>query len=130
MEIPDVVAMTKCDLPGIDAFRSELRLALGIDPDTAPRLVELSVPNQQGVDELWRVVSEVRDELGEAGIAERRRTGAAREAAAIVAARAGARVRAAMAADPDVQDALRRLDAGELDPLALVRYLERHTANG
>ena len=130
MEIPDVVAMTKCDLPGIDTFRSELRLALGIDPDTAPRLVELSVPNQQGVDELWRVVSEVRDELGEAGIAERRRTGAAREAAAIVAARAGARVRAAMAADPDVQDALRRLDAGELDPLALVRYLERHTANG
>ena len=130
MEIPDVVAMTKCDLPGIDTFRSELRLALGIDPDTAPRLVELSVPNQQGVDELWRAVTEVRAELGEAGVAERRRTGAAREAAAIVAARAGARVRAAMAADPDVQDALRRLEEGELDPLALVRYLERHTANG
>lgn len=130
MEIPDVVAMTKCDLPGIDAFRSELRLALGIDPDTAPRLVELSVPNQQGVDDLWRAISDVRDELGETGVAERRRQGAAAEAAAIVAARAGARVRAAMAADADVQDALRRLDAGDLDPLALVRYLERHTANG
>ena len=129
MEIPDVVAMTKCDLPGIDVFRSELRLALGIDPETAPRLVELSVPNQQGVDELWRVVTEVRDELGEAGVATRRREGAAREAAAIVAARAGARVRAAMAADADVQDALRRLETGELDPLALVRYLERHTAD-
>ena len=130
MEIPDVVAMTKCDLPGIDAFRSELRLALGIDPETAPRLVELSVPNRQGVDELWRAVAEVRDGLGEEGIARRRRDGAAREAAAIVAARAGARVRAAMLADPDVQDALRRLETGELDPLALVRYLERHTANG
>ena len=129
MEIPDVVAMTKCDLPGIDVFRSELRLALGIDPETAPRLVELSVPNQQGVDELWRVVTEVLDELGEAGVATRRREGAAREAAAIVAARAGARVRAAMAADADVQDALRRLETGELDPLALVRYLERHTAD-
>ena len=129
MEIPDVVAMTKCDLPGIDVFRSELRLALGIDPETAPRLVELSVPNQQGVDELWRVVTEVLHELGEAGVATRRREGAAREAAAIVAARAGARVRAAMAADADVQDALRRLETGELDPLALVRYLERHTAD-
>ena len=129
MEIPDVVAMTKCDLPGIDVFRSELRLALGIDPETAPRLVELSVPNQQGVDELWRVVTEVLDELGEVGVATRRREGAAREAAAIVAARAGARVRAAMAADADVQDALRRLETGELDPLALVRYLERHTAD-
>ena len=129
MEIPDVVAMTKCDLPGIDVFRSELRLAVGIDPETAPRLVELSVPNQQGIDELWRVVTEVLDELGEAGVATRRREGAAREAAAIVAARAGARVRAAMAADADVQDALRRLETGELDPLALVRYLERHTAD-
>ena len=129
MEIPDVVAMTKCDLPGIDVFRSELRLALGIDPETAPRLVELSVPNQQGVDELWRVVTEVLHELGEAGVATRRREGAAREAAAIVAARAGARVRAAMAVDTDVQDALRRLETGELDPLALVRYLERHTAD-
>jgi LAO/AO transport system kinase len=129
MEIPDVVAMTKCDLPGIDVFRSELRLAVGIDPETGPRLVELSVPNQQGIDELWRVVTEVLDELGEAGVATRRREGAAREAAAIVAARAGARVRAAMAADADVQDALRRLETGELDPLALVRYLERHTAD-
>ena len=129
MESPDVVAMTKCDLPGIDVFRSELRLALGIDPETAPRLVELSVPNKQGIDELWRVVTEVLDELGEVGVATRRREGAAREAAAIVAARAGARVRAAMAADVDVQDALRRLETGELDPLALVRYLERHTAD-
>jgi LAO/AO transport system kinase len=130
MEIPDIVAMTKCDLPGIDAFRSELRLALGIDPETAPRLVELSVPNQQGVDELWRVIGEVRAALGESGVAERRRAGLAREAAAIVAARAGARVRAAMAADPEVQEALRRLEAGDLDPLALVRYLEGHTAGG
>ena len=130
MEIPDVVAMTKCDLPGIDAFRSELRLALGIDPDTAPRLVELSVPNGQGVGDLWAAVTAVRDELGADGVAARRHAGAAREAAAIVAARAGARVRAAIDEDADVQDALRRMAAGELDPLALVRYLERHTAGG
>jgi hypothetical protein len=52
-----------------------------------------------------------------------------REAAAIVAARAGARARLAIAADPAVQEALERLVAGELDPLALVRFLERHTAD-
>lgn len=129
MEIPDVVALTKADLPGVDVFRSELRLALGIDPQTAPRLVELSVPNGQGVGELWGAVTVVLDELGPAGVAARRRAGAEREAAAIVAARAGARARLAIAADPAVQEALERLVAGELDPLALVRFLERHTAD-
>jgi LAO/AO transport system kinase len=129
MEIPDVVALTKADLPGVDMFRSELRLALGIDPQTAPRLVELSVPNGQGVGELWGAVTVVLDELGPAGVAARRRAGAEREAAAIVAARAGARARLAIAADPAVQEALERLVAGELDPLALVRFLERHTAD-
>jgi LAO/AO transport system kinase len=129
MEIPDVVALTKADLPGVDMFRSELRLALGIDPQTAPRLVELSVPNGQGVGELWGAVTVVLDELGPAGVAARRRAGAEREAAAIVAARAGARARLAIAADPAVQKALERLVAGELDPLALVRFLEGHTAD-
>ena len=129
MEIPDVVALTKADLPGVDVFRSELRLALGIDPQTAPRLVELSVPNGQGVGELWGAVTVVLDELGPAGVAARRRAGAEREAAAIVAARAGARARLAIAADPAVQEALERLAAGELDPLALVRFLEGHTAD-
>ena len=129
MEIPDVVALTKADLPGVDVFRSELRLALGIDPQTAPRLVELSVPNGQGVGELWGAVTVVLDELGPAGVAARRRAGAEREAAAIVAARAGARARLAIAADPAVQEALGRLVAGELDPLALVRFLEGHTAD-
>ena len=51
------------------------------------------------------------------------------EAAAIVATRAGARARLAIAADPAVQEALERLVTGELDPLALVRFLERHTAD-
>ena len=129
MEIPDVVALTKADLPGVDVFRSELRLALGIDPQTAPRLVELSVPNGQGVGELWGAVTVVLDELGPAGVAARRRAGAEREAAALVAARAGARARLAIAADPAVQEALERLVTGELDPLALVRFLERHTAD-
>ena len=129
MEIPDVVALTKADLPGVDVFRSELRLALGIDPQTAPRLVELSVPNGQGVGELWGAVTVVLDELGPAGVAARRQAGAEREAAAIVAARAGARARLAIAADPAVQEALERLVAGELDPLALVRFLEGHTAD-
>ena len=53
----------------------------------------------------------------------------AEQAAAIVAARAGARARLAIAADPAVQEALERLVTGELDPLALVRFLERHTAD-
>lgn len=130
MEIPDVVAMTKCDQPGIDAFRSELRLALSIDPERAPLLVEVVAPEGRGVGELWDAVESARDALGADGLAARRRAGAASEAAGTVAARAAARVRTAIGDDPAAQDALRRLEAGELDPLALVAFLERHTAGG
>ena len=129
MEIPDVVAMTKCDLPGVDVFRSELRLALSIDPDHAPLVVEVEAPAGRGVGELWDAVRAAREALGPDGIAARRRAGAAREAAGTVAARAAARVRDAIGDDPEAQEALRRLEAGELDPLALVRFLERHTAD-
>ena len=37
--------------------------------------------------------------------------------------------RMALAEDPAAQADLRRLEAGELDPLALVRQLERHTSD-
>ena len=127
MEIPDIVALTKCDLPGVDMFRSELRLALGIDPDKAPRLVEVSAPNQTGVDELWTAVVSCREELGAAAIEGRRQDGLEREAVAAAATRAGARAQQAIDQDPEVQGALAQLHAGTLDPLALAKLLERHS---
>ena len=127
MEIPDIVALTKCDLPGVDMFRSELRLALGIDPDRAPRLVEVSAPNQTGLKELWAAVVSCREELGAAAIEARRQGGLEREAVAAAATRAGARAQQAIDQDPEVQGALAQLHAGTLDPLALAKLLERHT---
>ncbi len=127
MEIPDIVALTKCDLPGVDMFRSELRLALGIDPDRAPRLVEVSAPNQTGLKELWAAVVSCREELGAAAIEVRRQGGLEREAVAAAATRAGARAQQAIDQDPEVQGALAQLHAGTLDPLALAKLLERHT---
>ena len=127
MEIPDIVALTKCDLPGVDMFRSELRLALGIDPDRAPRLVEVSAPNQTGLKELWAAVVSCREELGAAAIDVRRQGGLEREAVAAAATRAGARAQQAIDQDPEVQSALAQLHAGTLDPLALAKLLERHT---
>ena len=127
MEIPDIVALTKCDLPGVDMFRSELRLALGIDPDRAPRLVEVSAPNQTGLKELWAAVVSCREELGAAAIEVRRQGGLEREAVAAAATRAGARAQQAIDQDPEVQSALAQLHAGTLDPLALAKLLERHT---
>ena len=127
MEIPDIVALTKCDLPGVDMFRSELRLALGIDPDRAPRLVEVSAPNQTGLKELWAAVVSCREELGAAAIDVRRQGGLEREAVAAAATRAGARAQQAIDQDPEVQGALAQLHAGTLDPLALAKLLERHT---
>ena len=127
MEIPDIVALTKCDLPGVDMFRSELRLALGIDPDKAPRLVEVSAPNQTGLEELWAAVVSCREELGAATIEARRQGGLEREAVAAAATRAGARAQQAIDQNPEVQGALAQLHAGTLDPLALAKLLERHT---
>ena len=127
MEIPDIVALTKADLPGVDMFRSELRLALGIDPDKAPQLVEVSAPNQTGVDELWTAVLSCREALGAAAIEARRQGGLEREAVAAAATRAGARAQQAIDQDPEVQGALAQLHAGTLDPLALAKLLERHS---
>ena len=127
MEIPDVVALTKCDLPGVDIFRSELRLALSIDPDKAPRLVEVSAPDRTGIDDLWAAVMSCRETLGDAAIELRRQGGLEREAVAAAATRAGARAQLAIDRDPEVQAALAQLHAGTLDPLALARLLERHT---
>ncbi|MEI7438760.1 MAG: methylmalonyl Co-A mutase-associated GTPase MeaB, partial [Thermoleophilia bacterium] len=126
MEIPDIVALTKADLPGVDMFRSELRLALSIDPDKAPRLVEVSAPNQTGVDELWTAVVSCREALGGAAIEARRQGGLEREAVAAAATRAGARAQYAMDQDPAMQAALAQLHEGTLDPLALAQLLERH----
>jgi len=128
MEIPDVVALTKCDLPGVDAFRSELRLALGIDPDRAPLLVEVSAPQRLGVPDLWDAILQRRGELGEAGLNERRRAGREREVVAAAAARSAGRAQAAMVGDPQLQEALQRLHDGTLDPLSLAALLEQRLA--
>ncbi|MFM7247582.1 MAG: methylmalonyl Co-A mutase-associated GTPase MeaB [Actinomycetota bacterium] len=124
MEIPDVVALTKSDLPGVDAFRSELRLALGIDPERAPLLVEVSVPNGTGFAEVLDAAERVRAGLGEDGVRARRRAGRLNEAVQTAAARAAARADRVLRSDPEVVAAAERLDRGELDPLALVRLIE------
>ncbi|MBM3681543.1 MAG: methylmalonyl Co-A mutase-associated GTPase MeaB [Actinobacteria bacterium] len=124
MEIPDVVALTKSDLPGVDAFRSELRLALGIDPERAPLLAEVSVPNGTGVAEVLDAAERVRAGLGDDGVRARRRAGRLNEAVQTAAARAAARADRVLRSDPEVVAAAERLDRGELDPLALVRLIE------
>lgn len=124
MEIPDVVALTKCDLPGVDAFRGELRLALGIDPERAPLLVEVSAPTGLGVADLLDAADRARAALGEDGLRARRRVGRLNEAVQTAAARAAARAQRALGSDPEVAEAAERLERGELDPLALVRLIE------
>jgi len=124
MEIPDVVALTKRDLPGVDHFRSELRLALGTDPERAPALVETSAVNGEGSAELWDAVLSKRAALGDDGVRARRAAGLEREIVAGVAARAGARAQQAIDADPAVGVAITGLRAGQLDPLAVARVLD------
>ncbi|MBJ7334056.1 MAG: hypothetical protein JHD05_05485, partial [Thermoleophilia bacterium] len=90
-------------------------------------LVEVSAPNQTGLEELWAAVVSCREELGAAAIEARRQGGLEREAVAAAATRAGARAQHAMDQNPAIQAALAQLHAGTLDPLALAQLLERHT---
>ena len=127
MEIPDVVALTKCDLPGVDTFRSELRLALSIGLEQAPTLVEVAAPSNQGINELWQAIVDRRAELGENGVRTRRRAGLEREVLAGVAARAGVRAEKAVVNDPLLREAIAAMHAGKLDPLALAHQIDSAT---
>ncbi len=123
MEIPDVIAITKADLPGLDAFRSELRLALGIDPERAPLLVEVRSLEGAGVPELVEAIAARRAALGDEEVARRRAAGLERELVAGVASRVAARAAEALREDVAVRDGIARLHAREQDPLAVARLL-------
>jgi LAO/AO transport system kinase len=123
MEIPDVIAVTKADRPGVEILVSEVRAALSLVPGGPwePPIVTVSALEGEGLDELWAAVERHRAFLGEQGrLDARRRDGLARQLRALAADRLARRVDEA--ADAQFVDALvddvlaRRLDpAGAVD---------------
>jgi LAO/AO transport system kinase len=128
MEIPDVIAVTKADRPGVDALVADLAAALGLVPGGPweTPIVRVAALEGRGLADLWGEVERHRAFLeGDGRLEARRRDGLARQLRALAAGRLARRVETA--AEPGfvdglVDDVLER----RLDPAAAVgRLLER-----
>jgi LAO/AO transport system kinase len=134
LEIADILAVTKADLPGADRAVRELRAAASLAPAGArhPPVLAVSATTGTGIDDL---VAEIERRLS-ALDAEGRHEGVVRgRTEAIVADLAvqtlAARVRGVMASDPAVRDALDAVARRETDPGAVAGLvLERVAGTG
>jgi LAO/AO transport system kinase len=126
MEIPDVIAVNKCDHPAAKTMVNEVRsiLALDTDPAWMPPIVLTDAVTDEGVPELWERIAEHRRFLDESGtLAERRAANLAGEVFAVASARAKARLEAAVAEDEELRRLLAEVQRRELDPLSAVREI-------
>jgi LAO/AO transport system kinase len=128
MEIPDIVVLNKCDLPGTPAARSELAQVLRLaEPEERPSLLETSAQSGQGVAGLWDEIMARRAALEASGaLAERRRANLEREVLGLASARAARNLEQAVAGRGDLRALLDRVGAREVDPLqAVAEVLDR-----
>jgi LAO/AO transport system kinase len=126
MEIPDVIAVNKCDHPAAKTMVNEVRsiLALDTDPAWMPPIVLTDAVTGEGVPELWEKIAEHRRFLDESGtLAERRAANLAGEVFAVASARAKARLEAAVGEDEELRRLLAEVQRRELDPLSAVREI-------
>ena len=126
MEIPDVIAVNKCDHPAAKTMVNEVRsiLALDTERDWKPPIVLTEAVQGEGVDELWEKLKEHRAHLEESGtLAERRARNLAGEVFAVASARAKTRLQEAVAEDEELRRLLGEVQRRELDPLTAVREI-------
>jgi len=126
MEIPDVIAVNKCDHPAAKTMVNEVRsiLALDTERDWKPPIVLTEAVQGEGVDELWEKIEEHRAHLEESGtLAERRARNLAGEVFAVASARAKTRLQEAVVEDEELRRLLGEVQRRELDPLTAVREI-------
>jgi LAO/AO transport system kinase len=128
MEIPDVIAVTKSDLPGAGATLADVRSAVALEPDPErrPAIVATSATTGDGVDELWSAIGRVRATHGARGSnEERRRLVATREVVGLATARLRRRLEGAIREDGELRELVQAVERRELDPSsAATRLLE------
>ncbi len=125
MEIPDVIAINKCDHPHARTMLTEVRatLALGKLERMSPIVLTEAIRGD-GIVELWTAVEEHRSWLEAENLLEaRRRDHLAAEVFSIASARARAHLERAVADGPELQRLLHAVQARELDPLTAVREI-------
>ena len=123
MEIPDVIAINKMDLPAAKTMLNEVRSILALDRnrDWNPPIVLTEAVRGEHIPELWEKIEEHRSFLeGSGQLEERRRANLAREVFAVAASRAGRHLEQAVTDDAELRRLLAEVQARELDPLTAV----------
>jgi LAO/AO transport system kinase len=122
MEIPDVIAVNKCEHPLARTTATDVRqvLALGPRETVKPPVVLTDALAGIGIGQLWDAV-EAHRVAG--GLEERRRRNLAAEVFAVASARARRHLEAAVAEDPELARLLEQVERRELDPLSAVRAI-------
>ena len=126
MEIPDVIAVNKCDHPAAKTMVNEVRSILALDTDRnwQPPIILTEAVRGEGIEELWTEISAHRSYLESGGLlAERRAKNLAGEVFAVASARAKAHLEGAVGDDPELQRLLEAVQRRELDPLTAVREI-------
>jgi LAO/AO transport system kinase len=126
MEIPDVIAVNKCDHPAAKTMVNEVRSILALDADRGwqPPIVLTEAVRGDGIEELWGEVEAHRRHLEDGGLlAERRAKNLAGEVFAVASARAKMHLESAVGDDPELQRLLTAVQNRELDPLTAVREI-------
>ena len=126
MEIPDVIAINKMDLPAAKTMLNEVRSILALDrsSDWNPPIVLTEAVRGEHVPELWEKIEEHRAFLeGSGQLEERRRANLAREVFAVAASRASRHLEQAVTDDAELRRLLAEVQARELDPLTAVQEI-------
>jgi LAO/AO transport system kinase len=126
MEIPDVIAINKMDLPAAKTMLNEVRSILALDRNREwnPPIVLTEAVRGEHVPELWEKIEEHRAFLTESGqLEERRRSNLAREVFAVASSRASRHLEQAVADDAELRRLLAEVQARELDPLTAVQEI-------
>ena len=130
MEIPDVIAINKMDLPGAKAMLSDVRSMLALDqrPDHGPQIPVLltDAVRSEGVAALVEALDARLATLRVDGELERRRgANLAAEVFTLASSRARAHLEASVAGDAELQRVLDAVERRQLDPLSAVDEILR-----
>jgi LAO/AO transport system kinase len=122
MEIPDVIAVNKCEHPLARTTATDVRQVLTLGPREAarPPVILTDALAGIGIGQLWDAVEAHRVS---GGLEERRRRNLAAEVFAVASARARRHLEAAVAGDPELARLLEQVERRELDPLSAVRAI-------
>jgi LAO/AO transport system kinase len=126
MEIPDVIAINKSDLPEARSTRADLRQMLALGGGEPPPIVMTEALAGEGVEELLGALADHRSALEAAGtLEERRATNLAAEVFAVASARARRHLQNAVQDDPELARLLEQVRHRALDPLTAVDEILR-----